>query len=366
LDQADQTVDTRSTSAVGWHLATVKLTESLTISGGEIEFGSPHFPNTMKFQVNPHSKYSLVEQLKEQIKLAISLGRIGPGYTLPSIRDAENDLGIGRATIHKAYRDLQELGILTLNPRKGVVVAQKIVLPTTNHRVKRCEVLSESVFRKVEALGVLQSAFAAFLYQRAVQHEQDHPPIAFVSTIRTESEQCADQVSAAWSTKVIAFTVEGFNSLTRSDITFSRVLTPFYEFDHVAPKAHRLRLQIAPVVFKYSSAFVRDLALELDRGKAAILLNAEDFERHGEQLIGDLREKIGAERSRSLVSLPVSRRTDIAKIAASRQYRHVYIGNRIWDSVDANIRNLPNVSHPGVEVDAESLQQAKVKLGLLV
>ena len=320
----------------------------------------------MKFQVNTHSKYSIHEQIKEQIRLAISLGQIGPGYALPSIRDVAKDSGIGRAIIHKAYRELQESGILTLHPRKGVVVSKRIVLPITNHRAKKCELLSKKVFQEVQRLGVLQSTFAGWLYQRAVAHEQAYPPIAFIGSIRTETIECANQVSGAWSTSVIPLTFEEFKTLKRIDMPFSRILTPFYEFERVARRAVRLKLEIAPVVFRYSATFVRELVLALDEGKSVILLHAEDFERHGEQLIGDLRQRIGAERSERLASLPLSRTADLSNILASPEYRRVYVGNRIWDSLDESIRQLPNVSHPGVEVDSESLQQAKMKLGLLV
>jgi DNA-binding transcriptional regulator YhcF (GntR family) len=320
----------------------------------------------MKFQVNSHSKYSVDEQIKEQVRLAISLGQIGPGYALPSIRDVEKQSGIGRNIIHKAYRELQESGILTLHPRKGVVVAEKIVLPITNHRAKKCELLSKKVFQEVERLGVLQSTFAGWLYHRAVAHEQAHPPIAFVGTLRTETLECAAQVSTAWSTKVVPVTVEEFKGLKRSEMPFSRILTPFYEFERVARRAARLKLEIAPVVFRYSAAFVRELKLALDEGEVAILLHSDDFERHGDQLIGDLRQKLEPLLSERLIALPLSRQADLSSILADPRFCRVYVGNRIWDSLDEKTKQLPNVSHPGVEVDSESLQQAKVKLGLLV
>jgi len=320
----------------------------------------------MKFQVNSHSKYSVDEQIKEQVRLAISLGQIGPGYALPSIRDVQRQSGIGRAIIHKAYRELQDSGILTLHPRKGVVVAEKIVLPITNHRAKKCEFLSRKVFQEVERLGVLQSTFAAWLYHRAIAHEQLNPPIAFVGNVRTETIECAEQVSTAWSTKVVPVTFEEFKKLKRSEMPFSRILTPFYEFERVARRAARLKIEIAPVVFTYSAAFVRELKTALDSGNVLILLQSDDFERHGDQLIGDLRQKIGQKRSERLTALPLTRSADLPKMLASRKYRCVYVGNRIWDSLDEKTRQLPNISHPGVEVDSGSLQQAKVKLGLLV
>jgi DNA-binding transcriptional regulator YhcF (GntR family) len=320
----------------------------------------------LQFHVNTHSKYSVDEQLKEQIRLAISLGQIGPGYALPSIRDVQKQSGIGRTIIHKAYRDLQESGILTLHPRKGVVVAEKIVLPITNHRAQKCEKLSKKVFQEVKRLGVLQSTFAAWLYHRAVAFEEAHPPIAFVGSVRTEAIECAAQVSGAWSTKVIPMTVEEFKALKRPELPFSRILTPFYDFERVARRAARLKLNVSPVVFRYSSAFVRELKTALGAGKVAILLHSEDFERHGEQLIGDLRQRIEPAHSKNLVALPLSQPSDLIGVLTGSLYGRIYVGNRIWDALDAQTKRLPNVSHPGVEIDSESLQQAKVKLGLLV
>jgi hypothetical protein len=154
--------------------------------------------------------------------------------------------------------------------------------------------------------------------------------------------------------------------LKRSEMPFSRVLTPFYEFERVARRATRLKLEIAPVVFRYSAAFVRELKLALRESPVAILLHADDFERHGDQLIGDLRQKIEPELSERLIALPLSRPSELAGILADARFSRVYVGNRIWDSLDEETKHLPNISHPGVEVDSESLQQAKVKLGLLV
>ena len=321
---------------------------------------------SIQFQVNAHSKYSVEEQIKEQIRLAISLGQIGPGYALPSIRDVQKQSGIGRTIIHQAYRDLQDAGILTSHPRKGVVVAEKIVLPITNHRAKKCESLSKKVFQEVKRLGVLQSAFAGWLYHRAIEFEEANPPIAFVGSVRTETIECAAQASAAWSTKVVPLTVAEFKDLKRPDMPFSRVLTSFYDFERVARRAARLKLEIAPVVFRYSNAFVRELKMSLAASKIAMLLQSDDFERHGEQLIDDLRRRVGPEFSERLIALPLSKLSDLPGILGNPEFARVYVGNRIWDSLDDKMKQLSKVSHPGVEIDSESLQQAKVKLGLLV
>ena len=44
------------------------------------------------------------EQLIEQIKAAVTAGRLKPGDALPSIRQLANDLGLNSKTVAKAYQ----------------------------------------------------------------------------------------------------------------------------------------------------------------------------------------------------------------------------------------------------------------------
>ncbi len=318
------------------------------------------------FEVNTHSMYPVHEQIKEQIRLAISLGHIGPGDALPSLRELEKQLNVGRAVVLRAYRDLETTGILQLQPRKGVVVAPEIVLPSSNHRAQKCEKLLKRVFREVDKIGVLQSSFAALLHQRAVALEQANPPVSFVESIRTEAEECASQVSAALATKVVAFSVDEFRRLTPKQISFKWVITPFYDFERVSRIAKRLQVEVAPVVLRFSCGFTVELQEILDRGKALLILSREDYERHGRQLVHELTASLGPERSRRLRAVPDSEVPNIASAAQSGGYTRVYIGNRIWASVPEEVKQLPNVGRPHVEIDSASLQQAKVKLGMLV
>lgn len=320
----------------------------------------------MRFQISRNSRYPIHEQIKEQIRLALSLGQIGPGYALPSIRDLEKELGVGRGIVHRVYRELERSGILTLQPRKGVVVSYDIFLPKSNHRARACQALMEKVFQEVKKLGIPESSFAALFYQRAVVREQAHPPIAYVESIKTEALQCAGQVSREWGTTVTAISLDEFKNLKRADISFNWVLTPFYEYELVARLAKKLKVEVAPVVLKFSSDFIAELKTLLKDGKALIILADSDFERHGEQLIEELRGGIGADRSRNLFALPLSEIRSIEAVARSGKYKRVYVGNRIWDSLEDRIKKLPKIGHPGVEIDGNSLQQAKVKLGLLV
>jgi len=320
----------------------------------------------MKFEISENSRYPAHEQIKEQIKLAISLGHIKAGYSLPSIRDLEKQLGVGRAIVYRAYRELEQSGIVTLQPRSGAVVSRKIVLPTSNHKAEHCEVLLRKVLREIKKIGVLESSFATLLYQRTMAREQTGPPVAFVESIKTEALQCAAQVSRDWGTNVVGISLDELKRIKRSDVSFRWLLTPFYEYEWVARVAKGLRIEAAPVVLTFSEEFIAELTSVLREGRALILLADQDFERHGEQLIAELRESVGPDLSRQLLAKAVTSVRSIESVVSSGKYKRVYAGNRIWDSLDNRIKELPSVGHPGVEIDRESLQQAKVKLGLLI
>src|SRR5580698_9044387 len=66
---------------------------------------------TMDLSLDKHSPLPPHAQIQEKIKLALLLGRLRPGDTLPSIREVEKETGISRNVVRKAYLELQTLGV---------------------------------------------------------------------------------------------------------------------------------------------------------------------------------------------------------------------------------------------------------------
>ena len=63
------------------------------------------------------------EQVAAQLRRLVSIGDLGPGTPLPSVRQLAGDLGVNLNTIARAYRLLQDEGFLTIRKRAGVAVA---------------------------------------------------------------------------------------------------------------------------------------------------------------------------------------------------------------------------------------------------
>lgn len=77
----------------------------------------------MLIEIDFHSDEAIYMQLRNQIILGIATAVIQEGDTLPSVRQLADDIGINMHTVNKAYSVLRQEGFVTIDRRKGAVVA---------------------------------------------------------------------------------------------------------------------------------------------------------------------------------------------------------------------------------------------------
>ncbi|MCH7562206.1 MAG: GntR family transcriptional regulator, partial [Gemmatimonadetes bacterium] len=70
--------------------------------------------------LDPRSPTPLYEQIAGRIRLAVASGELVEGDALPSVRGLATELRVNPATVVKAYRDLEVMGLL--NTRRGMGV----------------------------------------------------------------------------------------------------------------------------------------------------------------------------------------------------------------------------------------------------
>lgn len=63
------------------------------------------------------------EQIRSQASSLIALGTLAPGTRLPTVRSLAADLGIAAGTVARAYRELEQAGLIETRRRNGTVVA---------------------------------------------------------------------------------------------------------------------------------------------------------------------------------------------------------------------------------------------------
>ncbi len=66
-------------------------------------------------------------QLVRQVEHSIRLGRLAPGDQLPSVREVVAALAINPNTVSKAYRELENRGLLELRQGRGSFISAGVV-----------------------------------------------------------------------------------------------------------------------------------------------------------------------------------------------------------------------------------------------
>src|SRR5690625_1573511 len=76
----------------------------------------------MFIELNFKSDVPIYEQLKNEIIIGIAKKKLSPGERLPSVRQLASDIGINLHTVNKAYKQLEEEGLLLIHRQRGVIV----------------------------------------------------------------------------------------------------------------------------------------------------------------------------------------------------------------------------------------------------
>ncbi len=77
----------------------------------------------MVIEIDFNSDEAIYMQLRNQIIIGIATSRLQEGDVLPSVRQMASQIGINMHTVNKAYSVLRQEGLVTIDRRKGAVVA---------------------------------------------------------------------------------------------------------------------------------------------------------------------------------------------------------------------------------------------------
>jgi GntR family transcriptional regulator len=88
------------------------------------EFGA-QYPSPIVFRIDSKSGVPTFKQIVFQVEHALLLGYLKTGDQLPRIRDVVSSLLINPNTVMKAYRDLEQKGLIRGRPGQGTFVVAK-------------------------------------------------------------------------------------------------------------------------------------------------------------------------------------------------------------------------------------------------
>jgi len=127
----------------------------------------------MRFEVDTTSATPIYAQLIAQVKHAIAAGVLRPGDGLPSLRELAGQLRVNPLTVARAYRELEQQGIIATGHGRGSVISAQAGNIGAEYRQ---EALLQAVDRLlVEAyhLGATPEEISALVAARAQAIRED-------------------------------------------------------------------------------------------------------------------------------------------------------------------------------------------------
>ncbi|MHC4059985.1 MAG: GntR family transcriptional regulator [Planctomycetota bacterium] len=100
----------------------------------------------MQFSIDNASGRPVYQQIIDQVKRDIALGRLLKEEKLPTVRQLAAQLALNPNTIAKAYRQLEQEGIITTRPGAGAFVA---ALDTNLSKAVRRKLLCDDIERVI-------------------------------------------------------------------------------------------------------------------------------------------------------------------------------------------------------------------------
>lgn len=94
----------------------------------------PNQPSSIVFRLNARSDRAPFRQLVDQVINAVERGQLQEGDQLPSVREVVRQITINPNTVHRAYRELEHLGLAEARLGLGTFVKVRGNLAENGYR----------------------------------------------------------------------------------------------------------------------------------------------------------------------------------------------------------------------------------------
>ena len=128
----------------------------------------------MNLEIDFRSGIPIYLQVVERIKEQLAAGQLKPGDQLPTVRSLALDLRVNFNTIARAYRIMDESGIISTQQGRGTYILEVPSLEVSESiRLKALEDLTQRYITDAERLGVSPEELNVVLNKRLNQWEED-------------------------------------------------------------------------------------------------------------------------------------------------------------------------------------------------
>jgi GntR family transcriptional regulator len=107
-------------------------------------------------QVDAHNGLAVYDQIVRQVKFAVADGALTAGEMVPSVRELARELAINPNTVARAYRQLQDDGVLEAVRGTGLAVADAARRHCQSERTKLIRARLRAVLEEAANSGLDQ------------------------------------------------------------------------------------------------------------------------------------------------------------------------------------------------------------------
>ncbi len=303
-------------------------------------------------------------QIEEQVKVALAFGKLRPGDLLPSIRALEDQLGVGRMLVRKAYQRLEASGLVSIVHGRGAVVTGQS--PTDGHVATKADELIERVLADVRREGLDAVTFARLLHQRLLAEDARAPRIQYVDYSDVLAQQLGLQIKQALGVHVKAVGLSTLRRLRGAVSRTTQVLVDYYYLADVRKLLSRRAGGIYPVSWDYDAAFVERLR-SLPQGAGVLLLfYRSSLKEQGTLLAIDALLDRVKERDFKVTFKAVEDVRSIRRLAGAG-YDAIVVSNRVWDDHARVLERDPEKFwRLSSRLNLKSLDPIRVRLGFVL
>ncbi len=324
----------------------------------------------MQITIDKDSSIPYHVQITERIKIGLLFGELSAGDPLPSIRELEQESGVGRAIIHKAYLELEECGIIEMRHGKRATVSQYIEGQPSRESMQKVNRLIQQTLDQVKKLNVSSASFAKLLTQQAREEERRRVCYIYTDVSNTLTSFVAGEISRMWGIAVQPVLIEGLEDfLAQGTFQECVVMANYYRIDGLRgidkPTRSRPKIKVVPIGIRFSAEMIEEFQ-KLPLG-AKVLLVSEDqeYERHGHVALAAAYEEVFGKNQFDFNVKPIRSVPNLAELAKSSKYSLIVVNTRIWERLPAAQQRLHCLTHPRFVVDRRSLEAARMAAGVI-
>jgi GntR family transcriptional regulator len=132
----------------------------------------------MQIELDFRSGIPIYVQIMDQVKHLIATGALRPGDQLPTVRQLAADLRVNFNTVARAYRMLDEAGIISTQHGRGTYLLEETEQASRKLRQQALEGLTRHYLAEANKLGFSPQEVAE-VFDQTIQiwKEQGDPPV---------------------------------------------------------------------------------------------------------------------------------------------------------------------------------------------